>query len=364
MGIAVKNLSKRFGSFQAVDNVSFEVPEGQLVALLGPSGSGKSTILRIIAGLEPADAGEIELTGEAATHLPVQRRGVGFVFQHYALFRHMTVRQNVAFGLELTRPKPSREVVRARVEELLDLVQLLGFADRYPNQLSGGQRQRVALARALAPRPKVLLLDEPFGALDSKVRDELRAWLRKLHDEVHVTSLFVTHDQQEAFEVSDQIVVLNKGKVEQMGPPQELYERPATPFVTGFLGSVNVLRIETILGMDTLDDEVPLPVEIPGPDQSLPGASPASSYVRPHDFDLSRTRNGKPAWTAHVSRLTPLGGLVKLDLLLHDGTQLHVQLTRERCRELGLAGGETIYVAPKDMKIFRDTQAFVDNYVI
>ena len=364
MGIAVKNLSKRFGGFQAVDNVSFEVPEGQLVALLGPSGSGKSTILRIIAGLEPADEGTVELTGEAATHLPVQRRGVGFVFQHYALFRHMTVRQNVAFGLELTRPKPSRDVIRARVEELLNLVQLLGYADRYPNQLSGGQRQRVALARALAPRPKVLLLDEPFGALDSKVRDELRTWLRKLHDEVHVTSLFVTHDQQEAFEVADQIVVLNKGKVEQMGPPQELYERPATPFVTGFLGSVNVLRVETVLGMQTLDDEMPLPVEIPGHNQALPGALPESIYVRPHDFDLSRTRDGKPAWTALVRRLTPLGGLVKLDLTLHDGTHLHVQLTRERCLELGLIGGETIYVAPKDMKIFRESREFVDNYVI
>ena len=363
MGIAVKHLSKRFGTFQAVDDVSFEVPEGQLVALLGPSGSGKSTILRIIAGLEPADEGDVELTGEAATHLPVQRRGVGFVFQHYALFRHMTVRQNVAFGLELTRPKPSKQVIKARVEELLDLVQLLGYADRYPNQLSGGQRQRVALARALAPRPKVLLLDEPFGALDSKVRDELRTWLRKLHDEVHVTSLFVTHDQQEAFEVSDQIVVLNKGKVEQMGPPQELYERPATPFVTGFLGSVNVLRIETVLGMDTAD-EVPLPVEIPGHNQALPGASLASIYVRPHDFDLSRTRNGKPAWTAHVRRLTPLGGLVKLDLTLHDGTNLHVQLTRERFHELALVGGETIYVSPKDMKIFHESRDFVENYVI
>ncbi len=239
MGIAVRNLSKRFGGFQAVDDVSFEVPEGQLVALLGPSGSGKSTILRIIAGLEPADSGEVELTGEDATNLPVQRRGVGFVFQHYALFRHMTVRQNIAFGLEVK--KIEKAEIHRRVDELLNLVQLSGYAGRYPSQLSGGQRQRVALARALAPRPKVLLLDEPFGALDSRVRDELRTWLRKLHDEVHVTSLFVTHDQQEAFEVSDQIVVLNKGKIEQMGPPQTLYEHPASPFVTEFLGAVNVL---------------------------------------------------------------------------------------------------------------------------
>ena len=363
MGIVVRNLSKRFGSFHAVDDVSFEVPAGQLVALLGPSGSGKSTILRIIAGLEPADAGDVELTGEDATNLPAQARGVGFVFQHYALFRHMTVRQNVAFGLEVQRPRPPRAVIRKRAEELLELVQLLGYADRYPTQLSGGQRQRVALARALAPRPKVLLLDEPFGALDSKVRDELRTWLRKLHDEVHVTSLFVTHDQQEAFEVSDQVVVLNKGKVEQMGPPQELYEHPASAFVTEFLGSVNVLRVETVLGMD-LGEEEPLPVEIPGPGASLPGGSESSVYVRPHDFEVSRERNGRPAWTARIRRLTPLGGLVKLDLILLDGTSLHVQLTRERAQELGLKNGEDVYVAPRDLKVFHEAKAFVENYVI
>src|SRR5512135_2079371 len=234
VSIVVKDLSKRFGRFQAVDGASFEVAAGQLMALLGPSGSGKSTILRIIAGLEPADAGVVELTGEDVTHLPAQQRGVGFVFQHYALFRHMTVRQNVAFGLEI-RQLPRREI-RTRVDELLNLVQLHSYADRYPSQLSGGQRQRVALVRALAPRPKVLLLDEPFGALDSKVRDELRSWLRKLHDEVHVTSLFVTHDQREAFEVADQIVVLNEGRVQQVGPPQTLYDRPQNPFVARFLG--------------------------------------------------------------------------------------------------------------------------------
>jgi sulfate/thiosulfate transport system ATP-binding protein len=358
VGIVVKNLSKRFGSFRAVDDVSFEVPAGQLVALLGPSGSGKSTILRIIAGLEPADAGEVELTGEDATNLPVQRRGVGFVFQHYALFRHMTVRQNVAFGLEVQKPRPSAREVRERVDELLELVQLLGLADRYPSQLSGGQRQRVALARALAPRPKVLLLDEPFGALDAKVRDELRTWLRRLHDEVHVTSLFVTHDQQEAFEVSDQVVVLNRGKVEQMGPPQELYERPATPFVTEFLGSVNVLRVETVLGMDGADDEAPLPLAVPGPDDE------ASIYVRPHDFEITRQRNGRPAWTARIRRLIPLGGLVRLDLTLLDGTILNVQLTRERCLELGLADGDVVFAIPKDVKVFTESKAFVENYVI
>lgn len=359
MGIAVKNLTKRFGNFTAVDGVTFEVPSGQLVALLGPSGSGKSTILRIIAGLEPADSGDVELTGEDATHLPVQLRGVGFVFQHYALFRHMTVRQNVAFGLEVRRPRPPKEEIKARVDELLELIQLYGYADRFPTQLSGGQRQRVALARALAPRPKVLLLDEPFGALDSKVRDELRTWLRRLHDEVHVTSLFVTHDQQEAFEVSDQVVVLNKGKVEQMGPPQELYEKPATPFVTEFLGSVNVLTLETVRGMELAGDGGRLPAGIRN------GTSEQGSvYVRPHDFEITRRRNGRPAWSARIRRLTPLGGLVRLDLVLLDGTNLHVQLTRERSLELALAGGEDIFVTPKDLKVFSESQEFSENYVI
>jgi sulfate transport system ATP-binding protein len=358
VGIVVKNLTKRFGRFQAVDGVSFEVPSGQLVALLGPSGSGKSTILRIIAGLEPADSGDVELTGEDATNLPVQERGVGFVFQHYALFRHMTIRQNVAFGLEVQKPRPSRSVIRERVDELLNLVQLQGYADRYPSQLSGGQRQRVALARALAPRPKVLLLDEPFGALDAKVRDELRSWLRKLHDEVHVTSLFVTHDQQEAFEVADQIVVLNRGKVEQMGAPQELYEHPASPFVTEFLGSVNVLKVETVLGMDVFD-EAPLPLAIPGENGDA-----TAVYVRPHDFDIARERNGRPAWSARIRRLVPLGGLVRLDLILLDGTSLNVQITRERCLQLALADGEDVFVTPKDLKVFHESKAFVENYVI
>ncbi|WP_435009718.1 sulfate/molybdate ABC transporter ATP-binding protein [Tundrisphaera lichenicola] len=357
MAIAVRNLSKRFKDFQAVDDVSFEVPEGQLVALLGPSGSGKSTILRIIAGLEPADSGEVALTGEDATRLPVQRRGVGFVFQHYALFRHMTIRQNIAFGLEVQR-LPKAEIKR-RVDELLELVQLVGYADRYPSQLSGGQRQRVALARALAPRPKVLLLDEPFGALDSRVRDELRAWLRKLHDEVHVTSLFVTHDQQEAFEVSDQIVVLNRGKIEQMGPPQELYENPASPFVTSFLGAVNVLPMESVLSMDTMRDEAPLPLDLPSP------SGPVLVYVRPHDLELTRQSDGRPAWFARVRRLTPLGGLVRVELNLADGTNLLVQLTRERSLELQLVDGDAIYVVPRDLKVFHGHEApVVADYVI
>ncbi len=346
MAIAVRHLSKRYGTFQAVDDVSFDVPAGQLVALLGPSGSGKSTILRIIAGLETAEAGSVELTGEDATAVPIQRRGVGFVFQHYALFRHMTVRDNIAFGLKVR--KVPRAEVRARVDELLNLVQLTGYATRYPSQLSGGQRQRVALARALAPRPKVLLLDEPFGALDAKVRDELRTWLRRLHDEVHVTSLFVTHDQQEAFEVADQVVVLNRGRIEQMGPPQELYEQPATPFVTGFLGAVNVLRGQSASGLAILGDGVQVPTVVGALD------GPISVYVRPHDLELTHEPNGRPSWPGRVIRVTPLGASVRLDVALADGTDVRVELSRDRYAALGARIGETLFVAPKDLKVFLD----------
>ncbi len=340
MGIVVRHLSKRYGAFQAVNDVSFEVPTGQLVALLGPSGSGKSTILRIIAGLEVAETGTVELTGEDATAVPIQDRGVGFVFQHYALFRHMTIRENIAFGLKVR--KLPRAEIRARVDELLELVQLGGYAGRYPSQLSGGQRQRVALARALAPRPKVLLLDEPFGALDAKVRDELRVWLRRLHDEVHVTSLFVTHDQQEAFEVSDQVIVLNRGRVEQMGPPQELYENPSTPFVTGFLGSVNVLTAPFAVGEDGLY----------GASRIDRQGEPVSVYVRPHDLDLTYQRNGAPAWPGRVSRVIPLGSLVRVNVELADGTGVRVELTRERFAVLNPRVGATVFVAPRDLKVF------------
>jgi sulfate transport system ATP-binding protein len=336
MGILVRNLAKRFGGFHAVDDVSFEVPAGELVALLGPSGSGKSTILRIIAGLEAADAGTVELTGEDATSLPVQNRGVGFVFQHYALFRHMTVRQNIAFGLEVRKVR--RAEARARVDELLELVQLAGYADRYPSQLSGGQRQRVALARALAPRPKVLLLDEPFGALDARVRDELRTWLRRLHDEVHVTSLFVTHDQQEAFEVADQVIVLNHGRVEQMGPPQDLYERPASPFVARFLGTVNVLRAPR-------HDGLPAPAD-----------GELEVYVRPHDLEVALHRDGQPAWAGRVLRSVPLGGHVRLDVGLEDGGEVQVQLTRERWLELGLSPEDHVFLTARDVKVFPDAR--------
>ncbi len=349
MAIRVENLARRFGSFQAVDNVTFAVPAGELVALLGPSGSGKSTLLRIIAGLEPADSGTVELTGEDATDLPVQRRGVGFVFQHYALFRHMTVRRNIAFGLEVQ--KLPRAEIRARVEELLELIQMSGYADRYPSQLSGGQRQRVALARALAPRPRVLLLDEPFGALDARVRDELRTWLRRLHDEVHVTSLFVTHDQQEAFEVAGQVIVLNKGRVEQMGPPQQLYEHPATPFVAEFLGSVNVLRGRCRDGQAVLGDGILAPMGHSAPD------GPVTIYVRPHDIDVTRQLNGHPSWPGRVCQVVPLGGLVRLELLLKDGTEVRAQVSRERRAELDLQPGDDIFVVPRDLKVFGASQA-------
>jgi len=348
VGIEVLNLSKRYGSFQAVKDVSFEVVAGQLVALLGPSGSGKSTILRIIAGLEAADTGSVVLTGEDATRLPVQQRGVGFVFQHYALFRHMNVRDNIAFGLRVR--KLPRSEIKTRVDELLELVQLSGYSGRYPSQLSGGQRQRVALARALAPRPKVLLLDEPFGALDAKVRDELRTWLRKLHDEVHVTSLFVTHDQREAFEVADQIVVLNEGRVQQVGPPQNLYERPKSPFVAQFLGQVNILPAETIEVGTVGEDRHPLTT------LGLSSESQAQIYVRPHDLEVRRERNGQPCWKARVKRVTPLGGVVRLELSIDDHHGINLELPSDQSFDLNPTHGDAVFVIPRQINVF-DPQA-------
>ncbi len=331
MAIKIQNITKQFGDFRAVDDVSFEIEHGQLVAVLGPSGSGKSTILRIIAGLETPDSGEVFLTGEEATDIPIQERNVGFVFQHYALFKHMTVWDNVAFGLEVR--KVPKEKIQSRVDELLKLVQLSGYSRRYPSQLSGGQRQRVALARALAPEPKVLLLDEPFGALDSKVREELREWLRRLHDEMHVTSLFVTHDQEEALEVSDKVVIVNKGKIEQIGSPQEVYKHPKTPFVTSFIGPVNV---------------------VPG---RLFGSHDETTYVRPHEIDLTydvpEGKGGK-VLPALVRRLNHVGANVKVDLELADGNTLQVHLTPERLSELSLVEGEQVFVSPKEMKVFTE----------
>ena len=332
MGIVIQDVSKRFGSFQAVDQVSLDVKSGSLVALLGPSGSGKSTLLRLISGLETPDVGKILITGEDATDRSVQDRNIGFVFQHYALFKHMTVRQNIAFGLEIRKATTTR--VKQRVEELLDLVQLTGLGDRYPSQLSGGQRQRVALARALAVEPKVLLLDEPFGALDAKVRKDLRAWLRRLHDEVHVTTVFVTHDQEEAMEVSDEIVVMNKGKVEQVGTPAEIYDHPASAFVMSFIGPVNVLPSSSRLfqnnGFDSAHPEM---------------------FLRPQDVLIETSSNGSTV-AARVSRLIHLGWEVQAELTLDDGQVVTAHLTRDRFDELKLEPQQRVYVKPKDAKSF------------
>jgi len=332
VGIHVENVSKQFGSFKAVDDVSLEIKSGSLVALLGPSGSGKSTLLRLIAGLELPDRGKIWLTGEDATYRSVQERNIGFVFQHYALFKHLSVRKNIAFGLEI-RQVP-KDKVKARVEELLELVQLQGLGDRYPSQLSGGQRQRVALARSLAVEPKVLLLDEPFGALDAKVRKDLRAWLRRLHDEVHVTTVFVTHDQEEAMEVADEIVVMNKGVVEQVGTPAEIYDSPASAFVMGFIGPVNVLpsssKIFQKTGFDTTQEQM---------------------FLRPQDILIEKQPNGNGV-TATVSRIIHLGWEIQAELTLDDGQIIMAHLTRERFDELQLQPQQKVYIKPKDAKAF------------
>lgn len=332
MGIVVENVSKQFGSFQAVSQVNLEIKSGSLVALLGPSGSGKSTLLRLIAGLETPDTGRIWLTGEDATNRSVQDRNIGFVFQHYALFKHMTVRKNIAFSLELRKTPATK--VKARVEELLDLVQLSGLGDRYPSQLSGGQRQRVALARALAVEPQVLLLDEPFGALDAKVRKDLRAWLRRLHDEVHVTTVFVTHDQEEAMEVSDEIVVMNKGKVEQIGSPAEVYDHPASAFVMSFIGPVNVLpstsHIFQANGFDSAHPEV---------------------FLRPQDILVETTPDVSSA-AARVSRIIHLGWEIQAEITLDDGQVVTAHLTRERFDELDLKPQQRVFVRPKEAKAF------------
>ncbi|MBD2608998.1 sulfate/molybdate ABC transporter ATP-binding protein [Scytonema hofmannii FACHB-248] len=332
MGIVVENVSKQFGSFKAVDDVNLEIESGSLVALLGPSGSGKSTLLRLISGLEMPDSGKIFLTGKDATYQSVQDRNIGFVFQHYALFKHLTVRKNVAFGLELRKAPKAK--IKARVEQLLELVQLSGLGDRYPSQLSGGQRQRVALARALAVEPNVLLLDEPFGALDAKVRKDLRAWLRRLHDEVHVTTVFVTHDQEEAMEVSDEIVVMNKGRVEQVGTPAQIYDHPASAFVMSFIGPVNVLpsssRIFQGNGFDSANPEM---------------------FLRPQDVIIETSPNGSSV-PARVSRLIHLGWEIQVELTLDDGQVVTAHLTRDRFDQLHLEPQQRVYVKPKDAKSF------------
>jgi sulfate transport system ATP-binding protein len=323
MSIQAVNISKRFGQFAALDNVDLEIPSGELVALLGPSGCGKTTLLRIIAGLESADTGDVLFDVDDAAHRSAKDRGVGFVFQHYALFRHMTVIDNIAFGLRV-RPRalrPADAVIDAKVGALLELVQLAFLGDRYPAQLSGGQRQRVALARALAVEPRVLLLDEPFGALDANVRRELRRWLRRLHDEIHLTSVFVTHDQEEALEVADRVVIMNKGRIEQEGTPAEVLEHPATPFVMGFLGHVNIFhgRLE--------------------------------GYARPYELDLGRAEDGVGLW-AKLTSISVTGALVNLELVDSDDNAIRAEIGRETHGRLDPRVGERLYVRPQRLTVF------------
>jgi sulfate/thiosulfate transport system ATP-binding protein len=316
MAIVARNVTKHFGDFAALEEASIEVPSGSLTALLGPSGSGKSTLLRVIAGLETPETGTVELDGVDVSGQAARKRGVGFVFQHYAAFKHMTVRENVAFGLKV-RKRPRAEIKR-RVDELLELVQIAGWADNYPAQLSGGQRQRMALARALAVEPKVLLLDEPFGALDARVRKDLRAWLRRLHDEMHVTTIFVTHDQEEAMDIADQIVLMNHGRIEQVGEPRQLYEEPANEFVMTFVGPVNRL---------------------------------GESFVRPHDLELRDEPNGETT-AGRIERIVHLGFEVRVEVRLEDGRDVWAQVTRDEAEELELAPGGEVFVRPRRSKVF------------
>ncbi len=346
MGIRVEQVSKRFGGFVALEDASLDVATGELVALLGPSGSGKTTLLRIIAGLETPDSGTVILHGENATSKNVRDRRVGFVFQHYALFRHMTVFDNVGFGLRVRprRIRPSKAEIRERVNKLLQLVQLENLASRYPAQLSGGQRQRVALARALAMEPSVLLLDEPFGALDAKVRKELRRWLRRLHDEIHVTSVFVTHDQEEALEVADRVVILNEGRIEQVGSPEEVYHHPANPFVYHFLGDVNLFHGRTEQGQ----------TKIVGHGEN--GKTGMPIYVRPHLIDLAMAPIGGNAIQARVDHVNPAGPYVKVELTSHWGAPIQAAITQERYRELGLRREMQVYVIPREIQAIQQTE--------
>lgn len=349
MSIEVRGVSKRFGGFLALDDVSLSVGDGELVALLGPSGGGKTSLLRIIAGLEEPDGGTVLFGGQDATRRDARERGVGFVFQHYALFRRMTVFENVAFGLRV-KPRdarPAEAEIRRRVGELLRLVQLDWLGDRLPAELSGGQRQRVALARALAVEPRVLLLDEPFGSLDARVRQELRRWLRRLHDEIRLTSLFVTHDQEEALEVADRVVLLDRGRVVQDGTPAELFEHPAAPFVLDFLGSVNIFHGRVESGLAHLG---PLSVAYPGHPHEEP--RPASGYARPWEIELSRDLGAPGGFLATVRHVSAAGAVVRLELVPDDGPPLKVELSRERIAELAPAPGDRLRVLPRNMKIF------------
>ena len=355
MSIQALGITKSFGSFRALDGVNLTVDTGELVALLGPSGSGKTSLLRIIAGLEAPDSGTILFHGEDATRRDAKDRQVGFVFQHYALFRRMSVFENVAFGLRV-KPRgqrPAEAAIRDRVTSLLKLVQLDWLADRLPAELSGGQRQRVALARALAVEPKVLLLDEPFGSLDARVRLELRRWLRRLHDEIGLTSLFVTHDQEEALEVADRVVLLNQGKVVQDGTPEELFEHPASPFVLDFLGTVNVFRGRVEAGRALLG---PLSVDYPDHPHETP--LPASGYARPHELEVFREAQGEDGFWARVTSVVPNGAVAKMELEPERTARedapgpLEVEISRERYRDLSLTPGERLWVRPSRLTVF------------
>ncbi|HVO11678.1 MAG TPA: sulfate ABC transporter ATP-binding protein [Vicinamibacteria bacterium] len=350
MSIEVRNVTKRFGDFTAVDGVSLRVPDGELVALLGPSGSGKTSLLRIIAGLERPDAGQVLFEGQDATRRQAKERRVGFVFQHYALFRHMSVFENVAFGLRVRprRLRPSEAEIREKVRGLLRMVQLEWLADRRPSQLSGGQRQRVALARALAVEPRVLLLDEPFGSLDAQVRQELRRWLRRLHDEIRLTSVFVTHDQEEALEVADRVVVMNQGRVEQVGTPGEIFERPATPFVMRFMGHVNVFHGRVQNGKAHLG-----PLAIAYPEHPHQEGRPASGFARPYDLEVAREAGADGFW-ATLRRATPAGAVVRLELEDDEGALLQVEMPRERHAALLPELGERLYLQARTLRVFVD----------
>ncbi len=359
MSIEIRNIHKQFGDFTALGDVSLDIESGELVALLGPSGCGKTTLLRIIAGLETPDAGTIAFSGEDTTHVHVRERQVGFVFQHYALFRHMTVFENVAFGLRV-RPRatrPSESEIQRKVHELLGLVQLDWLADRYPSQLSGGQRQRIALARALAVEPRVLLLDEPFGALDAKVRKELRRWLRRLHDELNVTSIFVTHDQEEALEVADRVVLMNQGRIEQIGSPQDVWDHPASPFVYGFLGDVNLFHGRAHEG-EMLIGEDHHAVRLDTPELGQAQDAKALAYVRPHDLHVERYTAGASGIVAKLTRAIVVGPIARLELVptqdlgLGRDAVIEAQISAAQFREQGLQEGETLVLTPRKARVF------------
>lgn len=357
MSINILNLNKNFGAYSALKDINLKIQTGELVALLGPSGSGKTTLLRIIAGLEAADSGNILFDDEDNTTKNIKDRQVGFVFQHYALFRHMSVFDNVAFGLTVL-PKeirPSKADIKEKVLELLRLVKLEEFAKRYPQQLSGGQRQRVALARALAVKPRVLLLDEPFGALDAKVRKELRRWLRRLHDEMHITSVFVTHDQEEALDVADRIVILNEGKIEQVDTPEEVYENPANPFVYNFLGNVNLFHGRINKGKLKMGS-----LELDVPEYANTTEKNAITYVRPHDIEIRKEAKGEDFIEAQIMYVRAVGPIVNLELKrLDTGDFVEAEISKELNRELKLIEGEKVFVKPRDIKVY-----IPEDYVI